>query len=208
MPNHCRNEISVYGAREDVEAFVSKIELAFEEFGTPDFDGDKFTFAAFVPPEKNVLHGSSGYGAFVRRDGVWENIDVNEKEAIRQGIEFYSGEFCRDENGVVYTRPEMNELGLTDWYSWQVDNWGTKWDAYDVSMGYGVDGKSFHIDFFTAWSPPIPVVKAMQEQHPELVITMNYEELGMGFHGFMSEDGVVTDEDFVFYDDEDEEVFS
>ena len=39
------------------------------------------------------------------------------------------------------------------WYDWRVQNWDTKWDAYDVVVTDD-DPESVEIEFNTAWSPP------------------------------------------------------
>lgn len=208
MPNHCWNSLTVFGAREDVDKFVGKVNLAFAEFGSSDVsvDGGGFTFAAFVPPAPNVLRGVSGSASFVRRDGVWEDTLLGADEAALEGLEFYRGAYGTDANGNVFTQPEMVERGLVDWYSWNLDNWGTKWDAYDVQVERQ-DDTVLWIGFNTAWSPPVPVIHAMQGQHPELSITAEYEEEGMGFRGEVFADGTIFhDDDWEPEYEEEEEV--
>lgn len=45
-----------------------------------------------------------------------------------------------------------------NWRSWNIENWGTKWNCYDQSCGVE-NGKAF-IKFDTAWSIPYPVIAA------------------------------------------------
>src|SRR5690606_37803499 len=45
-----------------------------------------------------------------------------------------------------------------NWSSWQRENWGTKWNAYQCSCM--VDGGKAIIKFDTAWSIPYPVIAA------------------------------------------------
>lgn len=45
-----------------------------------------------------------------------------------------------------------------NWSSWQRENWGTKWNAYDCACKVE-DGKAI-ITFDTAWSVPYPVMAA------------------------------------------------
>ena len=59
-------------------------------------------------------------------------------------------------------RKRCVQEGIPNWYDWQCENWGTKWNAYDQSIedqGYG----SFEIRFDTAWSPPFPIIEALKE---------------------------------------------
>ena len=41
------------------------------------------------------------------------------------------------------------------WYDFGVDNWGTKWDAYDVCVEYDEEENHLFYDSTTAWSPPV-----------------------------------------------------
>ncbi len=48
-----------------------------------------------------------------------------------------------------------------NWHSWNVLNWGTKWNCYDQSCGIGYSDKELAwIQFNTAWSPPRPIIVA------------------------------------------------
>lgn len=50
-----------------------------------------------------------------------------------------------------------------NWYSWNVQNWGTKWNCGDSSCGINNEGKAF-IQFDTAWSVPYPVIAAFSNR--------------------------------------------
>ena len=52
------------------------------------------------------------------------------------------------------------------WYDWSVQNWDTKWDAYDVVVTDD-DPESVEIEFNTAWSPP----EAICNQIREIILT-------------------------------------
>ena len=46
-----------------------------------------------------------------------------------------------------------------NWYSWNVQNWGTKWNCYNQFTGIADDGRAY-IQFDTAWSIPYPILAA------------------------------------------------
>lgn len=65
-----------------------------------------------------------------------------------------------------------------DWFSWRVENWGTKWEGYDGR--FNDDQSVFTFD--TAWSPPLPIIKKLAELTGETFI-LQYIEEGMFFCG-------------------------
>lgn len=64
-------------------------------------------------------------------------------------------------------------------YEWCTDHWGTKWN---VDEGVTLTGPCA-LTFDTAWSPPIPVIRALGERFPNVTFTLLYYEAGMGFKG-------------------------
>jgi hypothetical protein len=49
-----------------------------------------------------------------------------------------------------------------NWYNWNIENWGTKWDAYDVEIKKRNDNYAI-IEFLTAWAPPYMWLKNMSQ---------------------------------------------
>lgn len=73
------------------------------------------------------------------------------------------------------------KYGAEDWYHWNCDNWGTKWNARAISLKD--NGNSLEFEFDTAWSPPIPIIQKLSKLFPDLKLTLTYAESGMGFAG-------------------------
>ena len=73
----------------------------------------------------------------------------------------------------------MEKYGASDWYSWCVNNWGTKWDispyACDIENGQLVGA------FDTAWAPPTVAYEKLEELG--FSVRAYYYEPGMGFCG-------------------------
>lgn len=63
-----------------------------------------------------------------------------------------------------------------NWYNWSIDNWGTKWNAYDSSFG------GTGVEFSTAWSCPIPVFEKLSAMFPETTIFVEYADENLGFN--------------------------
>lgn len=73
------------------------------------------------------------------------------------------------------------------WYSWNVENWGTKWNAYDISR------ENDTIKFHTAWGHPFPVIKELSLLYPTDVMLVKYadEDLGSNLGDYAILDGNV-----------------
>lgn len=70
-----------------------------------------------------------------------------------------------------------------NWYTWCIENWGTKWDArVDAIL---VDQDAVTVCFKTAWSPPIEFARKFSESVQDL--TMHYIEPGMAYAGSWNE---------------------
>ena len=78
--------------------------------------------------------------------------------------------------------------GHDNWYSWRVENWGTKWDI-DPKEGLEFtdngDGTAQISGWFeSAWAPPIEAYNTFVEDMDGCSLTADYHEPGMDFAGF------------------------
>jgi hypothetical protein len=83
------------------------------------------------------------------------------------------------------------------WYSWRVENWGTKWDVEDVQIEPSdIEGdNSVYAVFETAWSPPLAAFETLSKLLPTVTFKLSYLEEGVGFcGGALYQDGLVSEE--------------
>jgi hypothetical protein len=73
--------------------------------------------------------------------------------------------------------------GYSDWYSWCVANWGTKWDARVVEFD-DFNPNQTYVMFDTAWSPPENFFKIFAMLHPDAYFRNEFDEEGMSFEGY------------------------
>ena len=66
---------------------------------------------------------------------------------------------------------------IPGWYEQRLKKWGTKWPGYDIFIGDSA------VEFYTAWSPPLPIIKKLAELHKDLVFRLEYYETGAAFRG-------------------------
>jgi hypothetical protein len=81
---------------------------------------------------------------------------------------------------------EQMQFKTNDWYSFNVREWGTKWDVAvhsedkypDTTVEDTVNGENHvvHYNFNTAWSRPMPALQKLSAQYPDLLFTLSYEE--------------------------------
>lgn len=69
--------------------------------------------------------------------------------------------------------------GSYDWYNWNCENWGTKWNAYNTAI---TENSPFftEIEFDTAWSTPDPIIKALSVKYPNCVFEVIYADEDWG----------------------------
>ena len=162
MPNHCYNRVTIYGDdTEDSRRYIAELKEIFE---------GESVFPQIIP------------------EPDWANTPL----------------MSRDVKGLVYDRGKVGELPIqptsenghyvpffqsTDrqddrWYDWRLQNWGTKWDAYDVSVDDD-DPDQLEVSFNTAWSPPEAICSALREQYPDLSVSWFYDEPGCEIAGYL-----------------------
>ena len=78
------------------------------------------------------------------------------------------------------------------WYTWRLQNWGTKWDVYE-SHCTRFDANTLQLYFYTAWSPPMPIYDKLVDMGFE--VTARYLDEGWGYIGeYVSGDDWCTDD--------------
>lgn len=78
-----------------------------------------------------------------------------------------------------------------NWYDWQTNNWGTKWDIEletDEQNEY-----ELIYSFDSAWTPPIKGIEKISAMFPKLTFWLEYEEEGCGFKGLARIQAGTTD---------------
>lgn len=80
----------------------------------------------------------------------------------------------------------LPESESENWYTWQVENWGTKWDVHRDHIEWGDDDEDYCvIHFDTAWSPPEEIAAELKEKYDRVSVQWFYDEPGMEFAGYL-----------------------
>ena len=83
--------------------------------------------------------------------------------------------------------PEPEYKNSNNWYDWRIQNWGTKWNAYEQKK----TEKPNELYFLTAWSTPRKIYEALTKNFPILTIEVDYadEDTGCNCGKMVFEDG-------------------
>lgn len=123
----------------------------------------------------------------------WEHLIGKSKEEALEWIKTHQPRIhalhqMRSEN--------IKKHGVGSWYRWSVQNWGTKWNAYDAIEGkVDKQGRRAFWRFQTAWSPPIPGLMSICERFG-VSCCVGYVDEGGGFSGWtlLDENGEAIEE--------------
>ncbi len=176
MPNHVTSFVQITGTQADKAAFLSRhiVDEQFE-FNTitpmPDGMRDLNPHMGLVERAKAALglckfdHGLIGP---LELSNVTRTIqDKIKPEDIDTLITMIC---CYRDHGHMY------------WYDWALENWGTKWGAYNLrDMQETETGIEFRVD--TAWSFPTGIFDKLAAEHPNLVFDITCYDEGSNFAG-------------------------
>lgn len=224
MPNHCTNIVKA--PKEVLEDLFDGEKITFEKLipmpknlvitqGTITEDAIVYAMSKKEPEEflklKKMLENTKHY----YYGNLWqeyknkfstENIKKMEKEErnyIPEPSERKLGIRTLEDFGNLCLE-NISKYGVVSWYDWSVENWGTKWDAYECH-GVPEDGM---LEFLTAWSQPTEVIKKLFNKHPNEKIEWQYEGEGNEFKGKVYSDGkgnVFNEEEEMPYEENEEE---
>ena len=200
MPNHVTTRCTVYGPLDTVTKFR---ETCFSN--EVDDDGDEydvFDFNTVIPMPESLRDSEEGSNAtfakklvevradfFAKHDAVLSEFDVKcirehtgmMVEPIRDVVKVYLMQCPEIEALGLKRMKAIAETGYGSWYNWSLDNWGTKWNSYDVEIS---DDYQFVFTFCTAWSFPEPIFERLAEMFPDLSFYCVTFDEGFNFAGF------------------------
>ncbi len=164
MPNHCHNRVTIYGSGNDTEETREQIAKLKEIF-----EGESI-FTQIIPepdwPNTPLAEKDVKRYSFSKAKGKVGELPVLTEGAFGESYRFASGE--ADDR----------------WYDWRLQNWDTKWDAYEVTITDD-DPDQLEVEFETAWSPPEAICSAIREQYPDLAVSWFYDEPGCELAGYL-----------------------
>ena len=110
----------------------------------------------------------------------------NEKKSLVELKAFYienKGNIDGEYSDLVFNNgvPVPKNISGEQEFHFRIEYWGTKWEASDVD--FQNNGTELVYNFETAWAPPIPWVEKISKEYPNLVLSLEFEESGVGLYG-------------------------
>ena len=186
MPNHITNRIKFLGEPERIRAIMEAIK--HDEMGLGSVDFNK---VIPMPESLNITAGSitdkglKAYKDFVSIllfDGANKDIDLlnipEEKEAIflKQRTDIKEDEWSAGRQAFR----NIQQYGFPTWYEWSINNWGTKWNAYDcIEIEDAAEARK-ELCFNTAWSAPHPILSKLAQMYPDVEIEHEWADEDFG----------------------------
>ena len=161
MPNHCHNRVTIYNAYDNEKSReqIAKLKAIFE---------DEKVFGQIIPEpdwaNTPLLTSDNRFGTKYGNDGE-----------LPQYV---------DDGG--FKRLVFRSTDITDqrWYDWRIQNWDTKWDAYDLTVE-DEDPDQLEVTFNTAWSPPEAICNQIREDYPDVSVSWFFDEPGCEIAGYL-----------------------
>lgn len=182
MPNYVINKVVINGSVET----ISKVKKQILNYDDGEGNVSDFSFQTIIPRPKSLDIENS-----TMVDKAIEYIRANDDEkALIKSTYFQDKEYYEKYISLANKAIEnIKKYGYKDWYDWNRNNWGTKWDAMEVSVD--ADDTTISLDFQTAWSTPEPVFLELAKQYPDITIQVEYadEDLGHNCGTYTYEDG-------------------
>ena len=162
MPNHCHNRVTFYPSGNNTASSLDQIETI-----------------------KDIFTGESVFTQIIPEPD-WPNTPLMTGQEKSFGtVRGHLGELPQYTED-PWKRLVFKSTGQSDdrWYDWRVENWDTKWDAYDVAVTDD-DPECLEVEFNTAWSPPEAICNQLREDYPDIAISWFYDEPGCEIAGYL-----------------------
>jgi hypothetical protein len=156
MPNWCECDLYVMGAKETVEAFLSRVKT----------EGRVFSFDRIIPYPDRFKMLDLAATEWERKHPEWRKTPGLDAGRPKDGFNQGGYEWCFANWGTKWDAARVR-VG----------------EAKEVGQENGEPCIRVKITFQTAWSPPTPVIRRASELFPSLRLVLRFFERGMAFSG-------------------------
>jgi hypothetical protein len=158
---------------------------AFNKLKENALDGAWFANVAKTPDEMKLgIENAMGTDEFMNQAWLKANSKFKGKFGTFKTAKFDNGgshtTFKASKGYLAYLK---ETYGATNWYAWNLENYGTKWDVNAEVDEFGDD--TFHFSFDSAWGAPVEFFDKYL-MPLRLKFELRYNEPGCRFAGYVT----------------------
>lgn len=191
MPNHCTNKLIITGSKEHIKqifnfCFTSQNQTQAIDFNKvipyPQHQKDlDFYLDTATHTEIGSWQGGWNFAKQFPKH-KFNLVDILANKDIEKPKKFLDMTTDKQTEYLALANECWEADECFGWYDWKIKYWGTKWNAYNTVDTVITDG-CITTTFDTAWSPPIPIFKAIEKAFPEVTLEAYYIDEGCNFAG-------------------------
>jgi hypothetical protein len=160
MPNWVMNELTcIFQTKEELDAFKNKANT-------------EGLYNSFIPMP-TVLDGTRcphlDPDAFIAQVNKNRGTKFQTLEGIKLAGEKWDSESATQ---LIQNLKAFEETGYHEWYAWNLDNWGVKWDAHDCKSKELTDFNTIIFNFNSPWGTPEHFVIKLSKLYPDATFEM------------------------------------
>lgn len=169
MPNHVTNILHIKGTPEQVTEVRDSIRGRFLKADGSDDGEQVFDFHKLLPMPED-LDCTSGSEASIAK------YEMGYHTRGRPPFKPAPHQYERADQALVdLCKENIRKHGHPTWYEWKIENWGTKWGAYQQE-----EVEPNILKFETAWSCPVKILEALAAKFPEVDFVVEYADEDIG----------------------------
>ena len=178
MPNWVMNELTcIFQTKEEYNAFKEKANT-------------ESLYNSFFPMP-SVLEGTRtphiAPGDYINGVNKRNNTNYLTLEEIVLANDNWDSDGAK---GIIQNIKAFEQTGYHDWYTWNLDNWGVKWEASDCTSKELSDFNTIVFCFNSPWGTPEHFVIELSKLYPDATFEMVSGSIENDSHyEFTCEDG-------------------
>ena len=154
------NELTcIFQTKEELDAFKNKANT-------------EGLYNSFIPMP-TVLDGTRcphlDPDAFIAQVNKNRGTKFQTLEGIKLAGEKWDSESATQ---LIQNLKAFEETGYHEWYAWNLDNWGVKWDAHDCKSKELTDFNTIIFNFNSPWGTPEHFVIKLSKLYPDATFEM------------------------------------
>lgn len=172
MPNHIQNRLQFIGDKSEVEKVMNHIKGKYDDGEEMQIDFNKIK-----PSPKGMDIDSDGW--LMPLDNKYSSHEEMKAHLNKLRDFIQANPERKEETMKNFLQGVANfiEHGHATWYTWNIENWGTKWNAYQQGDKRNNEDTIY---FQTAWSSPVNLIGELSDQFPNVTFKLAYADEDSG----------------------------